>query len=623
MSAGRPRTLRQRPALVPCSLLAACWVVAALQIVSSGTTLAVPHLTLDGSTAAIEHFQAQVQPLVQLKATRTPGERKLDSALLYEIKRRRGDAPLTALPKLRTGVPVDPADGAVLVDITARVTETLLAKIKRLGGAVVSDVPQHNSIRARVPLKAIEPLAAFEEVRSIRRAYPPMLNKIDTSEGDVAHAADSARVNFAVDGGGVKVGVLSDSVDALASLQASGDLPAVTVLPGQSGVPGTSEGTAMLEIVHDLAPGTALYFATAFGGEAVFAQNIVALWNAGCDVIVDDVRYFTEPVFQDGIVAQAVEQISRSGALYFSSAGNSGNLNDGQSGVWEGDYVGIIDSRLPGYQSVHVFSAPNVVGNRVIQDSPSFFVLQWSDAWGASGNDYDLFLVDVNFNVYEVSDDWQNGNGYPLEIIDSRRWDDSGLFLIVAKWSGEDRYLHLNSNRGRLQFGTDGQTSGHSAAENAFSVAAVNVATAAGGKFVGGTSNPVEIFSSDGPRRVFYTADGAPYTPGNFLSSGGEVRQKPDLAAADGVATATPGFDPFFGTSAAAPHAAAIAALMREADPAIDTANARSLFARTALDIEATGVDRDSGVGIVRADLVLDAIEARFPWILFLPAFTK
>ena len=151
---------------------------------------------------------------------------------------------------------------------------------------------------------------------------------------------------------------------------------------------------------------------------------------------------------------------------------------------------------------------------------------------------------------------------------------------------------------------TPGCTRGHSAAADAFSVAAVDVATASGGPFVGGATNPVELFSCDGPRRIFFDATGnlLPGAPaGDFSSTGGVVRQKPDVAAADGVAVATPGFNPFFGTSAAAPHAAAIAALVKAAFPAFTAAQVRTALKGSALDIEAPGVDRDSGSGIVMA----------------------
>jgi hypothetical protein len=99
---------------------------------------------------------------------------------------------------------------------------------------------------------------------------------------------------------------------------------------------------------------------------------------------------------------------------------------------------------------------------------------------------------------------------------------------------------------------------------------------------------------------VFFEANGTPLTPGNFSSTGGEVRNQPKLAAADGVSTAAPGFNPFFGTSAAAPHAAAIAALLLE-NSDLTPAGFEQVVAATALDIEAASFDRDSGHGIVEA----------------------
>ena len=65
----------------------------------------------------------------------------------------------------------------------------------------------------------------------------------------------------------------------------------------------------MLQIVHDVAPGASLAFASAFNGLASFAANIQSLAAAGAKVIVDDVIYFAEPLFQDGIIAQAVNNV--------------------------------------------------------------------------------------------------------------------------------------------------------------------------------------------------------------------------------------------------------------------------------------------------------------------------
>src|SRR5207253_107326 len=132
---------------------------------------------------------------------------------------------------------------------------------------------------------------------------------------------------------------------------------------------------------------------------------------------------------------------------------------------------------------------------------------------------------------------------------------------------------------------TPGQTHGHNATSAPFSFGVA--ATAAVGPFPGPftTAGLVEVFSSDGPRRIFFNADGTAITPGNVSSTGGTVLQKPDFTAADGVAiTGAGGFArPFFGTSAAAPHAAAIAALFKSQNPSLTQAEIRSLLLSSAL----------------------------------------
>jgi hypothetical protein len=328
-------------------------------------------------------LRQQIGALLAEKAARTPAQRKISSRLLFASRIRRGLAPAPGVPALRTSVEVAP-DGTTLIDLRTEVTPRVLGQIEALGGVVESSYPRYRAVRARVPIGQLEALAALAEVSQIRPADRAVTRKIDVTEGDQAHRADQVRGSFGVDGSGISVGVLSDGVDSLSSLQASADLPpAVTVLPGQQG--SGSEGTAMLEIIHDLAPGADLLFATAFRGQAAFADNIEKLRDAGADIIVDDVGYFAEAVFQDDDVASAVNAVTADGALYFSSAGNGGNRNDGTSGVWEGDFH-FTGTTING-DPAHDFGG-GLWTNQITVDSPFLFTLQWSDAQGASGNDY-------------------------------------------------------------------------------------------------------------------------------------------------------------------------------------------------------------------------------------------
>ena len=553
----------------------------------------------------------QINALAAEKASRTPAQRKMSSQFIIALKQRYDDPLLRGLPMLKAAVEIEP-DDTTIVDIKASVSPSLLSEIERLGGTIINSFVEYDAIRARLPLDIIETLAADPDIRFIRPADKAMLNKVNTSEGDKAHNAPAARSTYHVNGSGVKVGVLSDSVDHLASVQATGDLPGVTVLQNAPG--NTGEGTAMLEIVHDLAPGAQLYFATAWLGPASFANNIIALANAGCKVIVDDVGYFAESPFQDDVISQAVNTVTSNGVLYFSSAGNSGNKNDGQSGVWEGDYNSTA-SIITGYSSVHDFGGGDRL-NRITMRS-SAFTLFWSDPLGGSSNDYDFFIIDpAGTSIVLSSIDTQDGDDDPYESIFLVSGDPTNFQIVIAKWSGEDRFINFSTNRGRLERNTAGQIRGHSAAENGFGVAAVE---ARGMTTPFNGSEPVETFSTDGPRRVFFNPNGSAITPGNFSSTGGKVRMKPDIAAADGVMTATPGFNPFYGTSAAAPHAAALGALMVSKKPSITLSEVRDIFERTALDIEAAGWDRDSGWGIIMAVLVLNEILSGInPAILFL-----
>ncbi len=601
---------------------------------AQGSVMAVTAVFLCATSAPAQELteqgMQQIRAILAEKAARTPAQRKLATSLLYARRERAGQAMVQGLGPLRRVADragVD-RDGMVVVDIRADVTDGLLQTIARVGGRVALAYPAFGAVRARVPIRQVEAIASLPEVRSISPRQGFLVNTGSrTSQGDAAHAAASARTTYGIDGTGVRVGVLSDGVDTLAARQASGDLPPTCPQAGAcvqvvqecdlTPYPGTTcggEGTAMLEIVHDLAPGAKLYFATAVDSDASFAANILALKNTyGCDIIVDDVTYFNEGAFQDGVIAQAVNTVKAAGVLYFSSAGNSGRLTAGTSGTWEGDFVDsgttiapittFYGSDLP----IHSFngltggSAAN--SDQLTASAPFAISLKWSDPLGGATTDYDIFILDSGLaTVFDVSADIQSFTHEPLEIMGPGFTQER---IVVVLLSGPTKALHLDTNRGRLTLATAGAVVGHNGGESSISVAATDGRIpGAGNPFVGGATNPVETYSSDGPRRIFYDPDGSAITPGNILfgTAGGRNLQKPDITAADCVVTTTPGFSPFCGTSAAAPHAAAIAALLLSASPAPAPAAVAAAMAGTALDVNPTGWDRESGNGIPMAD---------------------
>ena len=584
---------------------------------------------------------ASAQEPLGHKGDRSAAEQKMDSALI-DLTRAAGSGQLQNAAR-RQALPAYVQDFAdqnvapdqtIFVVIKGKVSDALTAFIRARGGSEISAFPQYDTVTARVPVSELNTIANRADVRTVgpreqattnRQELPPeklrqRLNSLPKSgvmanagsatwEGVAAHKANAAH-GAGRTGAGTKVCVLSDGVDSLAARQASGDLPAtVTVLPGQAG--SGNEGTAMLEIVHDMAPGASLYFATAFGGVAQFATNIINLRAAGCDIIVDDVTYYNEGAFQDGPIAQAVNQVTAAGALFFSSAANSGNKNDGQSGTFEGDFVASGNAIPAAVQALYGASPIQLQafgGNNytALTATTRNISLKWGDPLGASANDYDLVVTNATGStVLGQSLGNQSGTQDPYEFAPRATPYPIGSRIYIVRYSGAARALRLDTHRGRITAAdsTAGSAFGHNAVGSGISVAAVDLATATGpgGTFTGGAANPVETYSSDGPRKMFYQPNGTAITPGNllFATNGGTTLQKVDMAAGDCGTTTTPGFIPFCGTSAAAPTAAAIAALIKGANPAATNAQIVSSMNASALDIEAAGWDRDSGVGIV------------------------
>ena len=579
-------------------------------------------LSLFMTMVPMGHASAQDLPS---KGSLSPAERKMTGPLVQQA---------------RAALLARGASAPVFVEVKAEVTPALLAFIEAQGGTAIRAHARFASLSAMVPPAALTAIAARAEVRSMgpkpeltTNRYLPtpqeqaarrarlaqrMQAKIGsvTWEGVSAHRANVAHA-AGFKGAGIKICVMSDGIKSLQARVNVGTLPAVQVLPGQAGPSTGDEGTAMLEIVHDMAPEATLGFATAYDTQADFAQNVLDLHAAGCHVIVDDITYYAEGAFQDGPVAQAVNEVVAQGVLYFSSAANSGNLTHGRSGTYEGDFVAstaalptVVTSYFGTLPAGITLAAQTFAGgqNHTTLTRATYYVsLQWSDPLGHSSNDYDLIVTNANGTAVLSSGGGNSQDGtqdaFEFAYRSNGQAFPIGSRVYVIKYSGEARALRLDAHRGSFNAAdaTAGSTYSHNAARGAMSVASVDLSLAAGAPFTGGAANPVQTYSSDGPRHMFFHPDGTAITPGNVLfgTQGGEKLAKVDMAAGDCGSTTTPNFLAFCGTSAAAPTAAALAALVKSANPSATSAQVLATLRATALDIEASGDDRDAGMGLL------------------------
>ncbi|MDH3602659.1 MAG: hypothetical protein OEU26_23845, partial [Candidatus Tectomicrobia bacterium] len=238
-------------------------------------------------------------------------------------------------------------DGVKLDLLMRYIDVDVEAQLVQAGAEIrhVSRVHRRVSVVVDYP-SVIYALAQFPAVEMISPEYGAVVHT-GSVDGRASEAmmADIARLATSLDGAGQTVGILSDSFARSSSVrdsattpssgqagtlmhsrpQQSGDLPP-TVTLRHDGVFGSDEGAAMAELVHDVAPGATIAFHTAFTGQGGFADGITDLCTtAGSTVVVDDVIYFAEPMYQDGIIAQAAAACVAAGVPYFSSAGNGAN----------------------------------------------------------------------------------------------------------------------------------------------------------------------------------------------------------------------------------------------------------------------------------------------------------
>ena len=247
---------------------------------------------------------------------------------------------------------------------------------------------------ARVPVDSLDRLGRDPALRSAEPvlARTQVLPKPVVSQGVGSLFGLDGRDHPEIDGSGVRVGVLSDSfgcepppfdpgapTSTVAADKATDELPSDIVVAADSCPGNFDEGRAMLQLVHDVAPGAAGAFHTAFNGSFDFACGIMELGGidtpgaahacgafgepysplTGGDVsnvVVDDVIYFAEPMFMPGAIAQAADTVSKAGIPYFSSAGNQARDS------YESAYREIVDNANFG-RNLHrgVAPGPNAI----------------------------------------------------------------------------------------------------------------------------------------------------------------------------------------------------------------------------------------------------------------------
>ncbi len=477
------------------------------------------------------------------------------------------------------------ADGRVQVYVRTRAGDSAAEHTARVAEEIAEGCGEvefidsdRGIVQAWLEPGRIERIAALKYVTAINLpGYPIAQTGTHRSQGDALMNVEAARVHLGADGSGIVVGVISDGVSSLAEATASGDLPApplLNVLQAGSG----DEGTAMLEIVHDLAPGAGLAFYGP-GTSLDMAAAIRALAQAGARVIVDDLVFLDEPVFEDGLIAGAVADALADGVSYHSSAGNQAR------GHYEGDYVAAnVTLADVGSIEAHDFGAGDTdVDILIAPFGTTFIILQWDDRWGASANDYDLLIFDESLtDLLGSSADLQTGSEDSREglVLTNNGADPLIVKALVQRFAGEVRRLEIHTFvSGRIvdHNVSRGALFGHAAVPGAMAVAAINSGDDG--------LDDLAVYSSPGPSELRF-----PTT---------QIRQKPDIAAIDGVTVSGAGGfpSPFFGTSAAAPHTAAIAALLLEAGAA-DGARVYQCLTASALDRGASGDDFSFGAGL-------------------------
>ena len=536
----------------------------------------------------------------------------------------------------RTGTTID-------AEVVARRNPEALARRLELLGAENVAI-DGRLLSASVPVTALSRLDAETDLAFARPVRARAWRGQVVSQGDFVLRAPLVRPPEnpgGPTGAGGQVGVLSDSFDCLGGGAfndvANDEYNPVEVLKEfRNCADGSDEGRAMVQIVADVAPDANLLFRTAFHGQADFARGIRALADAGADVIVDDIGYFAAPYFHDGVIAQAADDVYARGVAYFSAAANSARMSyESAFRPVETDPLkvggaGFAHDFAPSDATTQIYEGIEIGAGQTVT-----LGLQWDDAFlssspaspGAKG-DLNLYLYNPGRTKILAASKGPNIGEDAVEILDFTNNGATNTFHLVVELYGGVAPTRIkfidygNGSQLRLDHATNsGTITGQPMARGAFAVgAAPYYRTPA----CGVSAAQLESFSSSGGTPILLRPDGT--------RQAAETREKPDATGPDAGNTSFFGYDVspssfvtacrdtdtkpnFFGTSAAAPHIAGVAALMREEKPTATPAQIYAALRDTASEMGPAGFDFDSGHGFVAADAAVTQIAKARPTV--------
>ncbi|HEX3035832.1 MAG TPA: S8 family serine peptidase [Thermodesulfobacteriota bacterium] len=521
--------------------------------------------------------------------------------------------------------------GMVQVYITLyKLTQENLEGLENAGVIIEIYDESWSVVQARVYPDQIEQIVELDFVKFVDLPNYGYSNAGSVqTQGDAVIRADEVRA-LGFTGTGARVGVISNGINNLTESVDSGDLPSdgigipnspligggisidspcplfssITTTPSDRDyLTKGSEGTAMLEIIHDIAPGAQLFFAPGITTSIEHRRARRCLTQV-VDIIADDIVFFNAGPY-DGtspVSLETTDSVS-AGVANFISVGNQalrhyqGSFTDVDGD--NGDTFHEFDRSLslpPNNNSGETLNVTVPAGGTIT------VLLQWNDPFGRSGNDYDLALVspaDDPTSVIPglVSVNAQNGDENPTEEISATNNGNINM-TVGIRIEGFDNpavrefdMFVIGDISGIDEFRVPASSVPNNAdAELALAIGSVGLG---GGDPLRQGANEIRPYSSHGP-----TNDG---------------RLKPDLVAPDGIATTVPGFSPFFGTSAAAPHAAAVAALMLDKNLNLTPDEISSILTDTAVDLGPAGADNTFGFGRIDAFAAIQQVTAPTP----------